>query len=252
MLMMAKMAGMLGAGDGGATDYAGALAAIPNKTLILRGDSSSAANGTALSSSQWSNEGSGGGTFTSGFGSPTWETNSQNGMRGVLCDTSNEALANTTMTLSTMLGGTRDCTIFVVGKIGAGAAANDRSLLLNGISPSWEMGTSVTYEFFINTNNGGLVTVSSGLFHTPGSAFAVAVRVNSAGNVRFNLNGAVANFASSLPDPTSTGFSQTMRAGRGSDVTPLRNYEYVVSSDAVSDDLMDNFIIGLKTKWGIA
>ncbi len=99
---------------GGKLSYTDAIAAITNKSIYVRGDSYGGSNGTAVTSANWTNEGSVGGAFSASSGSIVWETNSQNGMPGVKNPTS--AQLTRSVDYNTLHGANGATTIFVVQK----------------------------------------------------------------------------------------------------------------------------------------
>ena len=232
--------------------YAGAIAAITNKVIYVRGDSYAGSNGTALTTSNWTNSGSAGGAFTATTGAIVWETNSQNGMPGVK-NAVNGGYIYQAVDYNTTHGTNGATTIFAVEKrSGAqGTSSGDTTYLNGGIffdASQWVghyyITRLISYYKFTGNNQG------SGISYTDGTPFVVAIRINASGHYRVNFNGA------SVYSDTTARTAPNTSAGN---IALLKNlntsnnygYEYIATADVLADGLVDQIVLALKKKWGI-
>ncbi len=189
-LMLAGINPLMMAGGGSA--YSNLLAAIPNKTLVLRADQSAAANGNSLDVLPWDNEA--GADFT---GAGTWQTNSLNGFRGVV--KSGLDIGQSTMTLDQLMPTDRSITVWAVERrsgtqgdnIGDGRYTNSSVIRDSGgyfgipFQPT-------SREFLLYTYPSGYSYQASGFSFTDNVPYCFACRIANDGAVRFNFNGSIA------------------------------------------------------------
>lgn len=232
--------------------YAAAIAAITNKSIYVYGDSYGGSNGTALTTTNWTNSGSAGGAFSATSGSVVWETNSQNGMPGVK-NAVNNAWLTRAIDYNTLHGTNGAMTVFAVEKRtgSQGTSTGDTTYTNGGIFgdvSNWVghyyITRAVAYYKYTGNNQ------SSALSYTDGAAFVTAIRINTSGHYRVNFNG-----SSVYLDTTS----RTAPSTSAGNIFLLKNlntsnnygYEYIVTADVLADGLVDQIVIALKKKWGI-
>ena len=230
---------------GGKLSYTDAIAAITNKSIYVRGDSYGGSNGTQVSSSNWTNEGSVGGAFTSAASGIVWETNSQNGMPGVKNPVSGGALTRA-VDYNTLHGTNGAMTLFVVEKRSGSQSTSGVFLGDQNFFTGHRFNTR-TIEYY-----DGLVsfTQSTSLSYTDDVPHVIGIRVNTSGNLRVNFNGAsVYSDATSRSAPTSS--AANLLLFRNNNTSNNYFYECICTADVLSDALIDNIVIALKEKWGI-
>lgn len=229
---------------GGGPDYASALAAIPNKTVILAADTSSASDGATLTSSPFPNAGSAGTNFV---GSAVWKTGIISGKR-VVRATATSATMTSSLTLSTLIGGDLTWSFWFVAAL-TGASNNDIIGDVGGYL--WAFSTASTRQLQSRAFNRTGSTQNWGYSFTDGAPFVASAKVDASGNMRVNFNGATTSFANGFLEPwVKTG---TFKGWGGHGASVIADMgEQVWSSDHVSDQVQDNFVAGLKLKWGIA
>lgn len=234
-------------------DYATAMAAITDKTLYARADTSSAADGANLASSNWLDEATGNGMpAVSVAGGEVWKTNVQAGKRGVFVPGTYQGV-DAEMTLATLIGsGTRDCTLFIVekrsGTQGPGTYTNSKSIGMD----LWGLTFSpASRAFAMYTYGASEGYIALGPSFVDMTAYVLAVQVSSTGIVRANYNGTPYTPTGTLQLCADFASGIQLISNRG---TPGDNYglEYIVSSTRQSDSVVDNAVLALKAKWGIS
>lgn len=234
--------------------YATAVAAITNKTVYNRADTSSAANGNSLTTVPWVNEA----LSVNWTGAvPLWNTGVQNGLRGV--NLSANGVITTTTNLNTVFGGTVDATFFAVekrdGTQGAGGQPVSNSTIIDDASQRFGLGfLTNTRQFGLDMFNGSAYTTFSiGASFTDSVAYVLAVQISSSGTIRVNFNGTI---VSTTSGPFSGYFDVATAVVRplhiqNNPTTPQYALEYIASSVRQSDIDTDNLVQALKTKWAI-
>lgn len=231
--------------------YDSHVAAITNKTLYARADTSYALQGGTLTNNEWNNEAVSTPNIT---GTATIETNIQNSFSGVLANAGGE-FAYPGSDLSTILGGSGlSYTMFAVEKRTGtqGSSTGDDRYQNSSVMSDSSGFLTMTFDtssrrFILQSYNGAYSTTDTGFDFSDGVPYVLAWRVASDGAVRVNFNGTIFTAgAGSQVNPTS--FTGAFRMNK---YTAGTNYgfEYIVSTDAVSDTDMDNLVNSLKTKW---
>lgn len=237
--------------------YAAAIAAITNKTIYARADLATGADNATLTTTNWDNEAVATPNIS---GSIRYKTGILNGFRGVLGDTSNTS-GSTGRTVSQVLGGDRGYTLFAVEKRAGtqGADTAEQGLNSTVIGDLYYWGLSffaadrafklwsydTTYRnVYLNNYMGGNCAFTDNV------PYVIAVRVDpSNGAIRANFNGTVFT-------PSGLGYLPSVLTGtvlvnaRTSGGTNY-GFEYIVSSDMLSNAVMDDAVAALKLKWGI-
>lgn len=248
----------VGVSSGGGADYASALAAISNKTLILEPDLSAGTTGQTLSTVNLNNTGSAGGSYR---GTATWSGTGGSGINGLNTfrllssgqtagDTSNEPTGTALIGNSDL-----DFTTWGVYKATMSGSNFSTTLLGLGSGTGWSPVQTGTFDTNIGydlrtTSQTRAGTAGS---YTSGVPFVLSVRVDSSGNIRTNFNGTTSTSYTSISSGTAyenIGNRITLNPQVSSD----QYYQYgtqVVSSGAVSDVVQDDFVSALKTRWGI-
>lgn len=253
MFMAARTALMRGrVSEAAATLYDSYVVAATNKTLWLRASSIAQADNTSVTT--WDDEASAN-NFTNSGTAPTLQTLELNGQS---CVRFNDNLMVSSTTLTTILGGNVDRTVFIVAR--ASGAQTDVDIsppspsgylapgLISDSGGYWGMHFDVR-QFVVNNYNDD--SDNSGINYSDNTAFVWGHRVNSSGNVRRNITGSVttATPAWGAPD-TLTG---TLRLGHNYDAehVVMDLFEILICSDEKSDTDMDNIVVGLREKYGL-
>jgi hypothetical protein len=240
-----------------ASGYAALVASISNRIVHCAADQANpdtATDGTSLTTSPLISAPSVG--AASFLGSPTWENASQNSLRGFISDASGErALAQTGLTLASLMPTSADYTIFCVEKRSGTQGANTGD---NRYTNSRVVGDASGYfgicfdtssrDFLVYQFPGAANYISLGVSFTDAAAYVLAVRV-SGGVVRVNFNGTTSTVSGTLGNPTLKTGRLTLNdwtAGTN------RGYEYLLAASQVSNATMDAMVAALKTKWGIS
>lgn len=246
--------GMMGAmAMQGGVNYDAAIAAITNKTIYARADMSTAPDAGSLSTYPWDNEVSGT-DITVGVGSVVWRTNSLNGFRGIEPGSPPSAAA-VGFTVNTLLNGSVTFTGFAVerrsGSQGAGTGDGRRT---NGVVIGGSDYWSLCFEgrqFYLYTYPGSFAYSQAPFSFTDNVPYVIAWRIDGSGNVRFNFNGTVAAGAGTVGYPIIQD-NQVLLARRSAADASVRGHEYIASSVALSDEIMDDAVAALMQKWGIS
>lgn len=217
------------------------LATIPNKTLLLRADRSTAANGATLNASPWDDE-----IRTSDFtGTATWETNSINGYRAMLSSGSGQRGASG-LDLSTINGGDNSVTVWFSerrsGSQGSASFPGGNSKIYSDQAGYFAVGfmanSNRIYIFYNDGSNEG--SIDTGFTLSDGIPYVGSFRVDTSGFVRVNFNGITSNPGQiSLSFPLGTMAVNSWGAGQN------RAHFYAASSDAVSNTLQDALVSAL-------
>lgn len=237
----------------GAVDYAAAIAAITNKTLYCRADTATGTDGATLTTTNWDNEAV---ATPNVSGTATYQTGILGGFRGVLADASGE-FGYPGSTLSTILGGSGlSYTMFAVEKRTGTQGSNTGT---NRYVNSNVLGDSAGYlcmsfdtssrRFLLLSYDGSYHPVDTGFDFIDNTPYVLAWKVEADGSGRVNFNGLIGTFAAgSQVNPTNLG--NPFRINKWA-VGTNYGFEYIVSTDAVSDAIMDTAVLALKAKWGI-
>lgn len=241
---------------GGGSEYATTLAALTNKTMLVRADLGSAADTTATTTTALDNE-LGNDYGTTGH---TWSTNSQNGLRGILGTGPSVAmLAASGVTIATCINtGGRNNTSFVVAKLNGtqgsgGSTLQYTNTILIGANDYWSIvfeANSMQFSLYMyNSAAGGYQNSPSSFSFTDNTAFVLALSISSGGNLRWNFNGSVVTqnvgFGSSDDSSNPFGFNRNKSSGAG------YLYEALTCNSEQSTTSVDAHVLALKAKWGI-
>ena len=225
--------------------YASAIAAVTNKSIYVRGDSYGGSNGTQVSASNWTNEGSAGGAFTSAYSGVIWETNSQNGMPGVKNPVNGGSLTRA-VDYNTLHGANGAMTLFVVEKRTGSQPSSGVFFGDQNAYTGHRFNTRAVeyYDLLVG------FTQSTGLSYTDDVPHVIGIRVNTSGNLRVNFNDAsFYSDTTSRSAPTSS--ASNLMMFRNANTSNNYFYECICTADVLPDALIDNIVIALKEKWAI-
>ena len=243
---------MLAGGSG--ADYAAALAAVTNKTLILDASAGAGTAGQALSTTSLNNTGSAGGSFR---GAAKWRGvgNGQNGLNTVLVDSSGTSMqdGSNNPAIYTLIS-TVAFTAFLVCKINRPTDTTTRWMdnggVVNGWSPFQQQGSGRN----IRSDLRGSSTVSqdwSGQTYSNNVAMVLALRCTAAGALRWNKNGTTGTLSTG-PSYYDNNTNRLQFYPYNSDSDSFEFCEAVISSSDQTDQVMDALVLAMKAKWGIA
>jgi hypothetical protein len=238
-------------------DYDTAIAAITNKTLYCRADTAIGANNTTLTTTNWDNEAV---ATPNVEGTATYQTTILGGHRGILANAAGE-FCYPGSSLSTILGGSGlSYTMFAVEKrsgtqgTSTGNARYQNSAVMSdsgGYLGMYFNGSSRQFVLMSFTGN-PYNEFDTGFSFTDNVPYVLAWRVAADGSARVNYNGSIATAAAGNQVNPSN-INQQFRMNRWA-TSGGTNYgfEYIVSSDEMSDAVMDNAVTALKAKWGVS
>jgi hypothetical protein len=233
--------------------YDATVAAITNKTLYCRADTSYAL-GDTLTTKEWNNEVV---STPNISGTSTIEANIQNGFRGMLSNAGVEFGSSGTAFKSDFLGNSSlSYTVWAVEKRTGTQGSNTGN---NRYQNSGVVGDSTGYvgmgfdtssrRFLLHSYNGTYLHTDTGFDFSDGVPYVLAWRVASDGAVRVNFNGNV--FTAAAGSQVESSGSGLLRLNKWTAGTNY-GFEYIISSNAASDTDMDNLVNALKTKWAIS
>lgn len=218
-------------------NYTPALAAVTNKTIHLRADTLTGADGSSVTA--WDNEaGADFGTVTG-----TLDTSAQNGFNIV-----NGANLTNGVTLFTMAGGSgAGHTVFVAFEMPSSFPSELK--LLHDAGGYYELAVrSDTQNFRVRHFNGSTFSIYNfGPTLSVSTSYVMAIRASDLGATRSNVNGTI--YTGNPPMSSFADSSNTMRVGP---FTGCFVFEVLTSSGVLSDTVMDDMVTGLMEKWGIS
>jgi hypothetical protein len=226
-----------------------AIAAVPNVTLRLQNSGLSVTNGAVVA---WANQGSAGGTTSGASGNNTWETNSINGFPAALADASGEGMTLSGVTGSSLLGSTFEATWFFAerrtGNQGASSSPFGNNVIFGDASGHYRINFAQNsrrlFFGFFNPSHTGFDT---GIVVPDAVPYVCAIRFKADGSLRVNLNGVVTTFpANTMLGATTAyqGVAPWINYNQGGGAS--RGHFYMISSDPVSDTIMDNMVDAMK------
>lgn len=227
---------------------------IPSKVFHVRGDSYSGSNGTAVSSSNWVNEGSLGGTCSASNASIVWGTNSLNGMPGVKNPVNGGYITHSAY-YNGLQNGSGEMTVFAVMKrSGTQGTSSGASIYSNGgvilDAGAWHGIYYNSRSMYLYPYPDTTTYFGSDFDYTDNVAHVVAIRLNASGNCRANFNGVtIYSDATSRAAPSSS--ATTIRLLKNLNTSNNYGYEFIVSASAMSDSDMDDVVTALRDKWSI-
>lgn len=239
-------------------DYMTARNALPNKTIIWDVSASSAANDTSLFDVNLTNAGSlSGADLTTSVGSVLYKTAAQNGLRvlQLVGATSQAASLYAGPKMADAIGGQADATWTLVwaGKVtsaGGGDLVQDAGggyLTMFGIdSKSGAKSSAIT------TASNYRAGKSFGAQPAVDQPFVIAIRRDTSGGYRVNLNGRVLDHPDSLFDGPFTSLGFYPPSAFGAVGAGAQMFETIICSTAATSQQMDDMVAAIRAKWGIS